>query len=332
MLNIWDWELLSDLDLENRLQNWIDKQWLKTAQIEGRYSSESEVQARHLEIFKSTNVIFHDIALLQQFWLVAVWVIRCRLFHTWYQDLNKDKQHWVHGRGRIYLLMNDQRKIDTYQCSKLYASWCAPADSAALEIHAGGEDDSVMLHFGCWLFSVWLAVENIIPRGWAEKISKYDHERTSGISFHHGCFWFSLWRDEYGYADYRGIHLCFDVVEFLFGRLKSSDRTLENAITWLHLPEGTYRLDARLYELTQRRSRSPFARKITKCELTPVIPIPIPGKGENDCDLDDDAIHALTVTVNSVDEAIDYLRNDVMRTRLRHGGEGWQPEGVAYSD
>ncbi|MHC5826003.1 MAG: hypothetical protein ACYT04_61670, partial [Nostoc sp.] len=91
-----------------------------------------------------------------------------------------------------------------------------------------------------------------------------------------------------------------------------------------------YRVDAVLYEATWKRPRNPFPIKLIKCELSPSIPIPIPGKGENSYDIDDDAIYGMTTAANSVDEAIAHLRDDVIETRKRYGGDNWQPEGVAY--
>jgi hypothetical protein len=324
MLDIWDWELLANPS-EDRVENWRKECREKYQDLYDCDFSDRTLDERYNQILG--NPLFYAIALLQENWLRWHWITKHRLFRLWYQNLNKDKRHWLHGRGRIYILLNDQQKIDTFNCTKLYASWCLPTNSYHLEVLVGGEDDGVMVSFACGLFSIWFGIENIIPKQWADKISKYDHERITGISFHHGSVWFDFWRHESGYAGWEGIHLSFDVVEFLLGSQKYSKRVIENGTVTVELPEGRYRGDAILYEATWKRPRNPFPLKVIKCELSFAVPIPIPGKGENSYDIDDDAIYGMTTASNSIEEALANLKKDVLKTRKRHGGDDWQPGG-----
>lgn len=327
IMNIWDWELLGD-NGEDRLQNWVDQTWLKNYINYGVNLTSEEIRDKHLQLQK--NLLFAAIARLQEFWLHAHHVTKYRLFNWRTQDLNEDKRHWLHGRGWLKILLNNQYWVENWNGPTLYVSWCLPTSHSHLEIQVGGEDEGIGFSFACKFFAVWVELQEVLPQKWARKISKYGHERVSGISFHDGYIWLDLWRDEYGYSNWQGLHLSFNVPDFIFGKTKYSDRELTRQTRTVSFEEGDYEVEVVIKERTWKRPRKLFPLITVDADITPTTPIPIPGKGENSWDCDEDAVYALSTSeAKTVDDAIAYFKESVLRDRRRYGGEKWVPGAIA---
>lgn len=322
-MDIWDWELLGD-NSENRIQKWKFTYINKLRELTGIEVGECEANARLAELCNH-NFIFRAIAELQNFWLFGYWVATTRLFRTWYQDLNEDKKHLLHARCKLYLLLNRERWVNGNGCPSLYFSWSVPTSFCHLKFYVGGEDRSVMISLACKLFVVWLAIENVLPSWLANKISKYDHERITGISFHDGILWLDFWCDDSGYSSgWKGIDVNLNVVDFLLGRAKFSQEEILKEDRMIEIEPGeNYLVKIKFVKVNWRRrwtSSTDF-----QVEIKPNIPIPIPGKGENSWDIDDDAIYESSISAKSLNEGILKFIANIKRDRIRYGGVDWKP-------
>jgi hypothetical protein len=211
--------------------------------------------------------------------------------------------------------------------------------SFGLTVRIGGQDyDQLVFHLGLpYLCSIYLSFMNFLPRRWFQDWRYWGvWGRETGIDVHNRMLWLSVFHndDECRFAkgpDIPGlcIHLSdggfmisFDPADFLLGRQKYSDRTIQTVETMLALPESEYPVKVRLFESSWKRPRWPFVKRILRAEVEEATGKGIPshaGKGENSWDMDDDYTYSITLQASSVEEALQLAANGILRSREKYG-------------
>jgi hypothetical protein len=185
-------------------------------------------------------------------------------------------------------------------------------------------EEDLCFHFGLPGFSFHLGLEGFFPRKW----KTWDLGRSCGVRIHSGALWVDVWRDENGWSRdmpwyAKGRH--FDPVDFLLGRSKYSERTLDGRNATISMPEADYPVTIRLYEASWKRPRWPFPRRIIKAEVKSEKGVPVPGKGENSWDCGEDAIFSSTFPCGGFEEAAAEFARGALSTRGKYGGLNWRP-------
>jgi hypothetical protein len=187
-------------------------------------------------------------------------------------------------------------------------------------------EEALIMHIQLpFLFSVWLMVQNVpfLKKLPGVKWQADDHgrggERELSLKFHHGAMWWRLWRNpNVGYAhDWRDSN--FNPIRFFLGYPKYSEGPRNHFDSYLEMPEGVYRVSIDIYTAIWKRPRWPWATRITRSDIELKDGVWVPGKGDNGWDMDDDTIYSMTCNAATVAEALDHLRQSVLRDRERYG-------------
>lgn len=192
-------------------------------------------------------------------------------------------------------------------------------------------DDAIMLALSIpFLFSLYLSLEKA---KWVKRLPGVRYvsgdynsgEREIRIAVHDNAIWWSLWLNDGGMRSRNWRDGCFHVDNFFLGRSvhTKSEPTAYDVL--IEMPEGYYPAKVELFTSTWKRTRWPWSKSVDRAKVEVDGGIPVPGKGENSWDCDDDAIHAGTYPAIAVWEATAAIRESALRTRQRHGGEGWIP-------
>lgn len=237
--------------------------------------------------------------------------------HYHSQDINEDKRHFFSRRGwaSIWNTRNDNKAF-----GGLGFHWEATILSHFLHItlSMGGEDRELGLSFACYIFALWLSIENILPRSW---FGWDGWPRKTGISWHDGALWIEA------NAGINGQPLVLNIVDWLLGRQQYSHRVLEkqdDATVYIEADDRFYDCTVELAEDSWKRPRWPRIQKIVHADVRFVVPVPIPGKGENSWDCGDDAIFSSCFAAASIPEALEHVKTDVLRRRAKYGGKNWK--------
>lgn len=197
---------------------------------------------------------------------------------------------------------------------KLHAEWLIPSGKFSLSAQFGGDDDDLLLSFGCGLFTVYFGIcapgLSWLPRG-----------RVSQIYWFQRALWIYPWsrRWEHRSSDpwwSRGKVIHFD--DLLLGRTSFSTRTLARHQVLIPMAEGAYPATVRIEERTWKRPRW-FARHVAGADIDIPGGIPFMGKGENSWDCGEDGLFGMSCPAASVEEAIGKVVATVLTSRRKYG-------------
>lgn len=198
----------------------------------------------------------------------------------------------------------------------------------SISLRLGGDENDFTVNLGIkGLFNFYFGVEDFFPRKIMKKLFDYT-TRYYGVSLFEEYISIEFHRDDMGYGKgWRGYHKMIDWKSIIFGKDTHEKKELSTERSVIKMPEGDYPATIKISQSTWTRKRivKPIVR--TRYEITPDIPIPEPGKGENGWDMDDDAIFNSTVTANSLEEALNKVRDSVMKTRKNRASVNWKPDG-----
>jgi hypothetical protein len=185
------------------------------------------------------------------------------------------------------------------------------------------------------LGDLWLQLGGVIPYTWLERHKPngdvdYD-TRIFEVTVAREHFSWSWWarRDTWSRRDPWWMHQYHRWDALFLGRTDVDHEIVETGPCVVPMPETTYPAQYRIERITHRhrrafgrfRDRLLGRRSWLRTEIRPGTPIPVPGKGENSWDMDDDAIHSMSVAGASVENAVGQLVIDALRTRARYGGQ-----------
>lgn len=196
----------------------------------------------------------------------------------------------------------------------------------SIGIDLGGDENDFTFHWGIkGLFNFYFGVEDFFPRKIMKKLFGYT-TRGYGISLFEEYISIEFNRDDYGFSDgWKGYHKMIDWKKILFGKETYQNKVLGTERRYVEMPEGKYMATVKVEEATWTRKRFVKPLRKIRYEITPDIPIPEPGKGENGWDIDDDALHCITLSASSVEEALEETAKSVMKTRIKRASENWVP-------
>jgi hypothetical protein len=215
---------------------------------------------------------------------------------------------------------------------------------------AVGEEPAFGLSFYVpWLFGLHVGVEHRAAFRLMERFgttgdtgSKYE-DRELSLSFRpffspYGedspMLRWNLWTDPNCWVNTRPRwrYGSFDLYDFLLGRAAYSSVEAEESRSTLYMPEGEYPVTVKFEDATWKRPRWPWSASMRRADVTPDFPVPIPAKGESSYDQDEDAIHDISVggDCRTAEEAVEALRESVMRTRSKRESANWRPEKGPY--
>lgn len=184
-------------------------------------------------------------------------------------------------------------------------------------------DEELKMHFAVPPCSFWFSVE-------APRFSrKYGEGRELRLDVHDWALWWNVWTDTNGWSSktprYR--NGSFHVLDFLLGKHKHSERSLEECDVEVPMPERCYHGKAVLSEATWKRARW-FPRRLIRVDIKmhEGEQVPFPGKGENSWDCGEDASYGFCCPARSVEVGVAKLVESVLTSRRRHGGRGWRPQ------
>jgi hypothetical protein len=181
-------------------------------------------------------------------------------------------------------------------------------------------------------FGFWLSIES----DWAHAIHSWISDRNKepgrqygpshfeiiGFRIHDDTVWFDLWHDADCWsskdAKWKRIHV--NVPDFLFGRHKHAERTLEEHDVLIPMPEGGYPAHVKVSQATWKRPRWPKPIIRTTYNIEMKIPIPHQGKGENSWDCGEDAAYGFSCCADSLEHAISKLTMSVLNDRKKYDG------------
>lgn len=319
-----DWELLGSRQ-HDRVEVWRQA-YKDTHKIQNRQATEYDAICRFEQLLN--NPIFGNIAKLQEWWCQVNCILRLELFRWHSQDLNEDKRYLFHARGWLRFLTRWLTYVDA-PC--LYLSASIPTELTHAYIDIGGEYKAIGVSVALWgVGAVWIDLQNVLSRKFVMSIAEYGAERRIGISFNHGVLSIEIWRDANEFSGNNGIHKRFRVQDFLLGNATYTTEKLSERTVDIEMPEKLYPARVTMNRVTWGRPRSPFKTTRTRAEIELVTPIPIPGKGENSYDQDEDAVHSLNCDASTIEQAIDILRESVLRSRVKYGGMNWASENLTF--
>jgi hypothetical protein len=199
---------------------------------------------------------------------------------------------------------------------------------ASIRIRDGGDHD-VTISFCPWLFSLYVSLSARWLGKVVNRILKGDYEgRNISIAVHDSAIWGEIWQKENTWSrdDKWWQRWNWHPLDTFFGRMRHSVLSETVTAASVKFPEGDYPLEITMKQEKWKRPRLPWASVLlTRAHIECEKGVPIPGKGENSWDCDEDATYGLTCPANTVDEAIAAFAKNILRTRRRHGGEGWAP-------
>lgn len=273
----------------------------------------------------------------------------------YWQNLNDEKKGSALMHGRFWL-HRKLRKEDAKRGRRpeLQVEWSMLSNFWALQLEVGSGDcnNGISLWIAFGLISLHLTLENVLPKSFIEwgyrkalgtEWMGYEYmawPRKIGVQFFEKTFMFDVWDWDAGW-DHRQpkwMSFSFCPADFILGKQEYKSEPLPGfrlgKDPWpkpagVLMPEGVYPVTVVLTEATWKRPRWPFPLKVRRAEIECLRPIPKPGKGENSWDCDDTATYSMTCPASTVEEAVQSLRESVLRDRERHGGKGWRPKAVA---
>ena len=262
-------------------------------------------------------------------WSLRAWISQ----HFHWQNLNDKKggtqgSGWKHGRAWFHRRWNEERGGYGKRSRQICFSWSFQPRrwlGYQMDLFDGDNrrDIGFSLHLGIAHF--YITLENFLSKNsasrhdWAHETGIILFEDHLQVNLHHAgsdcwnCKGWKGWR----WSDF--------VSDLIWGSAKYSETLLTECHVALTMPEGDYPISVKLVEATWRRPRKPWLEKLQRAKIDCERGIPHPGKGENSWDCGDDATYGLTCPATSVEEAIDKLRETVMRNRERYGGKNWMP-------
>ena len=173
--------------------------------------------------------------------------------------------------------------------------------------------------------------------------------RDFSVSAHNGRIWVAIARDDMaGWSTRRGaslrrcwqllkeegINWSFSPVDILAGKPVYAEGVKVTTNEQIVLPEGAYDVTVGIGVDTWTRPRWPWPLRIQRARIE-ALPnkyggcLPKPGKGENSWDCGQDGLYSSYGPAASVVDALEGVREGVMRDRERYGtGIRWRPEPV----
>lgn len=180
---------------------------------------------------------------------------------------------------------------------------------------------TLALHLGLFSLYLWLEraewVERLPGVRWA---GNYDNgARELYIGAHHGALWWRLWL----HPD-RGPGCTWRFgAWYPLGREHVTNAGHRHYEAALELPEGYYAVKVITFTTWTRRRWLPLRYRVTRRATVEIEDgVPIPGK-----ELGEDAIFSYTMPANSVAEALEATRSEIIRDR---GGEDWETHWPAH--
>lgn len=193
--------------------------------------------------------------------------------------------------------------------------------SSGIYIALANQEEDVKIHFGIvTVLSIWFGMERILP-GWLRRRIEHEyHGRETGIMLSGDFLSLRIWHSEGLYQPSGIFWSCF-LLNKLLGRAEYSRRDIQTTKAYVWLPERPYPVHVTMHEDTWKRPRWPRPMKIMRASIEcgqEGIPAHA-GKGENSWDLDDDSVFSMTCRAETVRDAIEVLKGDIMRDRKRYG-------------
>lgn len=227
----------------------------------------------------------------------------------------------------------------------LGANWCFGKRSwgSFIGLDLGGGDSGGEIMFKVALFRLFMLfftledprLSEYMPGKWAD--SKFhpsgkfwmNIERDIGLSYSEGYFRLNLWRNpnEWSRGQPWWWEMSVNIPDLLFGRAKYLEENIQQGRIAVTLPEAAYPATYKFYDAVWKRPRWK-EKRLGRVELDFDTPIPIPGKGENSWDIDDDAVHSVTMVAASPEEAVQKEAADILKRRQRYGGANWKPAPI----
>lgn len=192
----------------------------------------------------------------------------------------------------------------------------------------GDEDDcTISVGFGCIHLSLTFSGfcdYDTLPRGWGRQTGCYLFEDHFVVRWNYDdSEWSSRTGPKHGWGK------SWFRKDVLLGRAECTHGEGETCGAVIQMPESAYLCTVQIADSRWDRPRWPFPLKITRATVEIPGGLPIPGRGENSWDSREDAIYSSTFPAKSVAEAVEHVRADAEKTRLKRGGENWRPERVA---
>ncbi len=196
------------------------------------------------------------------------------------------------------------------------------------------DDDSLSFHFSIpFLLALYVSIARIpiVKRLPGVKYVSGQHDSgMRSISFaydrreNNWVHW-RLWRNpHFGKSrDWRDDGLFIDDV--IYGSDKYSEIDLGSQPCVIAMPERSYNATARRYISTWTRKRWCKPKSINRVDIEVPEGISKPGHGENSWDMEDNATFGFTTNADTVEEAIEHLRSEILKERKKFGGEDWVP-------
>lgn len=185
--------------------------------------------------------------------------------------------------------------------------------------------DGPELIFGLSLFGVHLY---LIFTGFYQIPPNYtweDRARELSIRIFDWAIWWCLWRNDGQCHSTDKRQGSWHPLDTLLGPLKPKTVRKEQHDVTLSMPESDYPCSVTM-ELVRWKRKRWFAFYRQRANVAFEIPVPVPGKGENGWDCGDDALCESSFIADSLEEALDKVRADVIKTRTNRGGLGWMPQ------
>lgn len=215
--------------------------------------------------------------------------------------------------------------------------WYRDPWACALEAELSGGNDGaeVKLHVGLPLvgslrFSVerWPWLIRLLGLQKAEGKDYQDCQKQIGFAVQRNGLFLYLWRN---YDDWRHPHAVriLHPIEWLLGPQRRTETEPTMAYRVAKLPEGSYEVLVSRWDVTWRRKRFPWLKRVVQRAQVEVLHdtcIPIPGKGDNGHDLADDGIFTHLMEAGDVDEALTRFVDGILATRAERAGAGWLPK------
>lgn len=198
----------------------------------------------------------------------------------------------------------------------------------ALELQVGGGDGDVfMFHIALpFLLNLFFVLKSW---GLSRKFNLPDSwPRTTGFYITPELMVAQIWNDDSVWRKGKSRHWSISPGQLLLGQQKFTRETLWEGIASVPMPEGEYEATVKHKRMTWTRKRFPFLRKTrTGWDFEfGDYGIPVPGKGENSWDLGEDAIYGISVSGDTLDDAIERVRESAFTSRDRYGGgRNWMP-------
>lgn len=116
-------------------------------------------------------------------------------------------------------------------------------------------------------------------------------------------------------------HHFFNLIDFLFGRLRYSQQVMGVHNVRVNMPEGDYPAVVEVFIAKWERRRWPFPTYESFALIMPTIPIPQPFVNG-----DEGGIQQMYCpNIGTPEEAVNLLRTSIQRDRVRYGGKDWMP-------